>query len=263
MTALEAKRSRVLRLLVAARRELAGLWSLLSHTLYWLYAGKRSARAVAEQMYSIGNRSLPFVTLAMSFIGAIIVFQSGTQAQRLIPDMRFLGATYIKILVREIGPTVGAMPLATRVGAGIAAELGTMVVTEQVDALRMSGAEPVDFLVVPRFIGSVVMGAAVLVTASAVCLFVGMVTARVLFDVHYATFLNFSMVSLADVVVGLLKCVAYGVAIAIISAHQGLEARGSSEGVGRATTRAVVGSCFAVIVLDFLISTGAYFIVGE
>lgn len=244
----------------AALRELLGLWSLLNRTLYYLVRGKREKGATVSEMYAMGNRSIFFMTVTMGFIGAIIVFQSGTQAKKLIPDQSMLGAMYIKLLVRDLAASVGAMPLATRIGAGIAAEIGSMVVTEQVDALRMNAADPVDYLVKPKFIASVVMGTVVLLWSGAVALFVGMITANIIFDVNYHTFLNFSMVNDSDAILGLLKCVTYGGAIAIVSAHQGLSTYGGSEGVGWATTRAVVGSCFAIIVLNLIISSAGYFL---
>jgi phospholipid/cholesterol/gamma-HCH transport system permease protein len=153
------------------------------------------------------------------------------------------------------------MPLATRVGAGIAAEIGSMVVTDQVDALRMSAADPVDYLVVPRFIACVVMGSAVLIWSTAVAYFAGMVTAYAVFDVNFHTFANLTLVHGGDVALGLMKCVTYGGAIAIISSHRGLVTFGGSEGVGWATTTAVVSSSFGIIVLNFLLSVVGYFLI--
>ncbi len=244
----------------AAILDLRDLWGMFLRTLYYVFRGRREPGAIAEQMHAIGNRSLPFMCVTMAFIGAIICFQSALQSQRLIPDLTMLGATYTQLLVRDIAASVGAMPFATRVGAGIAAEIGSMVVTEQVDALRMCAADPVDYLVVPRFIASVVMGTVVLLISGFVAYLSGMLVANVVFDVNVHTFINFSMVGLADLAVGLFKCVTYGAAIAIVSAHRGLTTFGGSEGVGWATTQAVVGSCFAIIVLNLVISSVAYIV---
>ncbi|MCS6797669.1 MAG: ABC transporter permease [Myxococcota bacterium] len=234
---------------------------LLGQTLYWLFVGRRDPGALLAQMHAVGNRSAFFLSVTMGFIGVILVYQSGMQALRVLPDLSLLGATFAELLVRDLGPSIGAMPLATRVGAGIAAEMGSMAVTDQIDALRMSGAEPIDWLVVPRFVACVLAGSAVLIWGSAVAWVSAMGAAWVLFDVNPHTFANFALVRPADVVVGLLKCVLYGAAIAIVSAHCGLRARGGSEGVGRATTEAVVGSCLVVIVLNFAVSTTAYLLV--
>jgi len=245
----------------AGVNDIAGLFRLLGRTLTLISQGKREQGAVLEQMYIIGNRSLVFMCITMGFIGAIITFQSAVQSQRLLPDLTMLGATFIKLLVRDMAASLGAMPLATRVGAGIAAEIGSMVVTDQVDALRMCAADPVDYLVVPRFIAATIMGTAVLIIAGAVAILSGMVIANGVFDVNFHTYLNFSMVTLGDVGLGVTKMVAFCAAIAIISAQRGLSTFGGSEGVGTATTRAVVGSSFAIIVLNFFISGLGYFFV--
>jgi phospholipid/cholesterol/gamma-HCH transport system permease protein len=152
------------------------------------------------------------------------------------------------------------MMLATRVGAGIAAEIGSMVVTEQVDALRMCAADPVEYLVVPRFVASVVMTFCLLIWAAFVAFVAGMITANVIFDVNYHTFANFMLVDAGDIIVGLTKCLAYGAAIPVVSAQRGLSTFGGSEGVGWATTSAVVSSSLAVIVLQFFISALGYLI---
>lgn len=259
--------SRALRLLhqlgslpVQGWRELWSLYGLFVRTLYYCVRGRREKGAVLEQMYAIGNRSMFFMTVTMGVIGIILVYQSGMQSEKVVPDMSMVGATYAKFLIRDLAASIGAMPLATRVGAGIAAEIGSMVVTEQVDALRMCSADPVDYLVVPRFIASLIMSTAVLIWCAGVAFFAGMFTAETVFGVSRQTFINFSMVNYGDVVLGLTKCIAYGGAIAIVSSHRGLSTFGGSEGVGWATTSAVVYSCFAIIVLNFVISTAGYFL---
>src|SRR5262249_50859036 len=151
--------------------------------------------------------------------------------------------------------------LATRVGAGIAAEIGSMTVTEQVDALRMCGVDPVEYLIVPRFLAALVMQVVLTVLGVVVAIGLGGMTAALAFRVLPHVFLHMSHVARAAVFVGLAKCEAFGEAIPIISGFCGLRARGGSEGVGEATKLAVIGSSFAVLVLDFAISTLGYFFV--
>jgi phospholipid/cholesterol/gamma-HCH transport system permease protein len=241
-------------------RDVADILRVLARTVRFVVRGRVERRLVLEQMHAIGNRSVFFVSVTMGFIGMILVFQSALQALRIVPDLSLLGATYLEILVRDLAASIGAMMLATRVGAGIAAEIGSMVVTEQVDALRMSAADPVEYLIVPRFVASVVMTFCLLVWATFVAFLSGMITANVIFEVNYATFANFMLVDLGDVTVGLTKCLAYGAAIPVVSAHRGLATFGGSEGVGAATTSAVVSSSLAVIVLQFIISALGYLI---
>ena len=245
--------------LFVSGRELA---LVFVRTLYFLFRGRRDRGAVVRQMHAIGVESLFFVSITMGFIGMIFVYQSGIQLRRVIPDFSQLGATYIELLVRDLAASIGALILATRVGAGIAAEIGSMVVTEQVDALRMCAADPIDFLVVPRFVASIVMCTALIVFAGAVAFATGALTAHLAFDVPLNTFCSTRLIGWGHVVTGLAKCLAYGAAIPVVSGYCGLSTFGGSEGVGWATTRAVVNSSLAIIVLDALISTASLLIFG-
>ncbi|MDP3274646.1 MAG: ABC transporter permease [Deltaproteobacteria bacterium] len=235
------------------------LWSVFVRTLYWTFAGKRDPGAVVQQCYEVGNKSAIFIGVTMGFFGMILVFQSGLQALRVVPDLTMLGATFIEILVRDLAASIGALMLATRVGAGIAAEVGSMVVTEQVDALRMSGVDPVNYLIVPRYIACIVMTPVLVMFGGFVSLIAGMATAYFVFDVNPSTFLNPLLLDWGDFAVGITKCFAYGAAIPIVSGYCGLSTHGGSEGVGWATTRAVVNASLATIVLNFFIS-GAGFV---
>jgi phospholipid/cholesterol/gamma-HCH transport system permease protein len=233
------------------------LWSVFLRTLHYLVRGKRAKGAVVQQMYEMGNRSLFFMSIVMAFIGMILVYQAGMQAKRVVPDYSFLGAMFLQLLVRDIAASLGALMLATRVGAGIAAEIGSMVVTEQIDALRMCAADPIDFLIVPRFIASLIMTMMLVIWGGLLAMIAGATMAHFAFDVGPRTFFNTSMVGFADLATGLTKCVAYGAAIPVVSGYCGLSTFGGSEGVGWATTRAVVNSSLAIIILNFFISGAA------
>lgn len=236
------------------------LYSVFVRTLYYCAKGRREPGAIVLQMYEIGNRSVFFLTVVMGFIGMIMVFQAGLQTKRVVPDLTMLGANFLELLVRDLAATIGALMLATRVGAGIAAEIGSMVVTEQVDALRMSAADPIDYLIKPRFIASILMTVCLVIWSAAVAFSAGLLTGYAMFDIQPRTFLNVILVDAGDLTVGLSKCVAYGAAIPIVSGHSGLSTYGGSEGVGWATTRAVVNSSLAVIILDMLLSAAGFLI---
>lgn len=236
------------------------MYSVFVRTLYYTVRGKREKGAFVHQLYEIGNKSVFFLSITMGFIGMILVYQSGLQAKRVVPDYTMLGATYMELLVRDFAASIGALMLATRVGAGIAAEIGSMVVTEQVDALRMCAADPIDFLIVPRFKASIIMTTVLIVWAGTVAFCAGAATAYFAFDVPPQTFFNPRLVDAGDLTIGLTKCVAYGAAIPVVSGYCGLSTFGGSEGVGWATTRAVVNTSLAIIILNFFIS-GAGFIV--
>ena len=238
-------------------RELA---SLFVQTLYYVVNGRREKGAVLAQMYAIGNRSMFFLSVAMGFIGMIRVRQGGLQTKRVLPDLTMIGATYLELLIRDFAASIGALLLATRVGAGIAAEIGSMVVTEQVDALRMCAADPIDYLIKPRFLASLIMTTCLVVWSAAVAYGAGMATAYISFEVSPRTFLNVSMVDYGDLTVGLAKCLAYGAAIPVVAGHSGLSTFGGSEGVGWATTRAVINASLAVIILNVVISTAGFLV---
>jgi len=229
-------------------------------TLYYVVRGRRERGAVVRQMYEIGNRSFVFLSITMGFIGMIMVYQSGLQTKRILPDYTLLGATYLEVLTRDLAASIGGLMLATRVGAGIAAEIGSMVVTEQVDALRMSAADPIDYLIKPRFIASIVMTTALIIWGGFVAFSVGGAVGWFAFDISPRTYASVQLVGHGDVITGLFKCVAYGAAIPIVSGYCGLSTFGGSEGVGWATTRAVVSSSLAIIVLNFFISGAAYIV---
>jgi len=236
------------------------LYSVFVRTLYYTVRGRKEPGSTAQQMYEIGNKSVFFLSCTMGFIGMILVYQSGLQAKRVVPDFSLLGATYLELLVRDLAASIGALMLATRVGAGIAAEIGSMVVTEQVDALRMCAADPIDFLIVPRFKASMVMTSALIVWGGTVAFCAGAVTGYVAFDIPFQTFFNMQLVDKGDLLIGLAKCVAYGAAIPVVSGYCGLSTFGGSEGVGWATTRAVVNSSLAILMLNFFISAAGFII---
>ncbi|HEY7958004.1 MAG TPA: ABC transporter permease [Polyangia bacterium] len=242
-----------------AIEEFATLRRVAFRTVAGALAGRQPRGAILEQMYQIGNKSLLFVCVTLGFLGMVLVFQTCLQVSRITGDLSQVGGEFIKLLVHEFGPSLTAMMLATRVGAGIAAETGSMVVTEQIDALRMNNVDPIDYLIVPRFVASVVMTGVLAVVGVAVAIGMGALTAYASFHLNPVVFLDPSRVRPGDLLTGLLKCVAYGCAIPVVAGFCGLGARGGSEGVGAATTRAVISSSFVVILIDFVISGIAMF----
>src|SRR5207244_13457708 len=134
----------------------------------------------------------------LGFLATVLVFQTCLQINRVTGDLSQVGAEFVKILIHEFGPTLTAMMLATRVGAGIAAEIGSMVVTEQVDALRMCGVEPIEYLVVPRFLASLLMTTLLTIFGISAALGMGTLTAWASFHVNPRVFLDFDRVVWGD-----------------------------------------------------------------
>ena len=254
-------------------REVLELWRVYVSTIAGLVRGltkrkdkiARRGRAKGElvrQFHAIGNKSIIFIAVTLGFIGMVMTYQACLQLGCVTGDYSQVGSQFLRLIISDFGPTLCGLMLATRVGAGIAAEIGSMKVTEQIDALRMSGVLPIDYLLVPRFIACLVMMLVLAVLGSVVMYFAGAATAHYSFGVNPNTFFDLSFIRPRHLILFLLKCAAYGAAIPIVAGFCGLRARGSSEGVGWATTAAVIGSSFAVIVLDFVLSAGALWLTG-
>lgn len=239
-------------------REVRNILALMMLTFFYTVFRRIRWAAVFQQAYDVGNRSLFFIAVVLGFLGMILIYQSGFQAQKIVGDLQMLGALYVQMLFREFAPTITALMLATRVGTGIAAEIASMVVTEQVDALRMNNADPVQYLVVPRFIATLVMTVALSCVSLVVAFTTGMLLGWGAFGINPATFFNPALLEWGDLIIFLLKSTAYGIAVPIIAAEAGLSAFGGSEGVGWATTKSVVNASLAVTFLDFILSGVGY-----
>ena len=240
---------------VRAARELAHVaTATIGGAVFGYWRGKRPRGEIARQMYTVGNRSLIFVCVTLGFVGMVMVYQTCLLTTQVVDGRNQVGAQWARLLVLDVGPSLTAMMLATRVGAGIAAEIGSMKVTEQIDALRMSGVTPVSYLIVPRFFACIVMSVVLTMFGMAAAWGAGGLTGYYSFHINPRIFFDLGMVRPSFAIVGMIKALAFGAAIPIVSGFCGLRARGSSEGVGHATTAAVIGSSFAVIVLDFAIS---------
>ncbi len=239
-----------------------GIFSVFGLTLYYLVRGRTRWKAIFEQLHEVGNRSVVFIAVTLGFLGAILIYLAGFQALQITGDLQMLGGLFLQLLLREFAPTIAAMMIATRVATGMAAQIGSMVVTEQVDALRMSAAQPIDYLVVPRFIATTIMMIVLTIFAVLVAYSAGALTAYLSFGLNVRTFVDMSFIGWFDVLLGLSKALAYGMAIPIVACHAGLNVFGGSEGVGRATTAAVVNASLAVVILDFIISGIGYVILS-
>jgi phospholipid/cholesterol/gamma-HCH transport system permease protein len=255
---------------VEASRAAIELWLVYVSTIAGIVRGlsrRRGGRGrpkgeLVRQLYSIGNKSLIFIVVTLGFIGMVMTYQACLQLGRVTGDFSQLGTQFIRLIVSDFGPTLTALMLATRVGAGIAAEIGSMKVTEQIDALRMSGVLPIDYLIVPRFVASVIMTLMLSTLGSVIMYTAGGLTAEYSFGVNPNNFYDLSLLRPRHFILFVVKALAYGAAIPVVAGFCGLRARGSSEGVGWATTAAVIGASFSVIVLDFLISAAALFLTG-
>ena len=250
----------------AAARELwlgyVGTWAGIARRVSRRQLQGRPHGEITRQLYWIGNRSVVFIAVTLGFIGMVMAYEACLQLSRVTGDFSQVGSQLLRLVVSDFAPTLAALMLATRVGAGIAAEIGSMKVTEQIDALRMSGVLPIDYLIVPRFLASLVMTLVLSVLGGVVMFTAGGLTAKYSWGVNPGVFFDASQVRARHVLLLIIKAVAFGAAIPVVAGFCGLRARGSSEGVGWATTAAVIGGSFAVIVLDFAISAAALVLTG-
>ncbi len=220
-----------------------------------LFRGKFRAKQFIEQLAEIGFRSQPVVIVTGAFTGAVLAVQSLFQFK--LVNMETIGGGLVSTsMFRELGPTITALMLAGRVGSSIAAEIGTMKVTEQIDALRSMSVHPIDYLVTPRFL-AIVISTPLLIAAS--CGFANLASYVVgvhifKIDAPYWTYNVESFTSLDDIIVAMSKGLVFGVLIVLISCHQGLKASNGAVGVGRGTTKAMVYSSLAVLIVNFFLS---------
>jgi phospholipid/cholesterol/gamma-HCH transport system permease protein len=212
-------------------------------------------RDVVEQFDQIGIGSLTVVVLTGFFTGAVLVLQTGITLDQF-GARPFVGRIVSATMVKELGPVLTGLMLAGRVGSGIAAELGSMVVTDQINALRALGTDPIRKLVVPRVLAGFFMAPVLTVIADTVGIIGGWLMA--VFQLRVASSLYWSSVTeglyLQDAWMGLIKPFCLGYVIVTIGCHVGLRTKGGTQGVGRATTNAVVASSVAVIAVDFFVT---------
>jgi len=220
----------------------------------WLVTRLPRRETMLPNFYQVGVLSLPVVALTGTFIGMVLAVQSHFQFSQIGLETR-LGAVINMSLVRELGPVLAATMLAGRVGGAMAAELGTMRVTEQIDALESMGAAPIHYLVVPRFLACIFL----ITTLTIMADFMGVVGAYFYsvfilgIDQHFYLYNSRAFVGGFDLFVGVFKSLFFGAAIAMISCHRGFHCTPGAEGVGRAATAAFVVSFVMILVLDLFL----------
>ena len=228
-----------------------------SRTLGWMFSRMPRRGTVWPNFYEVGVKSLPVVALTGTFIGMVLAVQSYFQFRQIGLETR-LGGVINMTLLRELGPVLAATMLAGRVGSAMAAELGTMRVTQQIDALSAMGVNPVHYLVVPRFMACLFLIPTLTVMAD----FMGVAgghfySVNILgIDLHHYWHNSAKFVTNFDLFVGLFKSIFFGSAIAMVSCYQGFNCTDGAEGVGAASTNSFVYSFVAILVLDLFLGIG-------
>ncbi len=248
------RRSFILRGLV----ELGEVGGLFWKTLRNLLKQPREHQTLLQQLEEIGVRSLPVVSLTAAFGGLVFGFQTYIGFHRYIGGgaEAFAGPIITLGLAKELIPILTGLMISGRVGSSMAAEIGTMKITEQIDALHSLGANPVRYLVVPRTLAAFFMTPCLTLYGDIIGIAAGYFYIVVLMGVNRVTYLSYTMqyMEIWDVFTGLIKAAIFGVVIATVGCWQGMKTEGGAEGVGRATTRTVVISSITILVFNFFLS---------
>ncbi len=238
--------------------------TLSARSIANLFSPPHYVADLVQQMDRIGVGSLPIVMLTGGFIGGILVLQTASQFARfgqtaLTGDVTALG------LVRELGPTITGLLVAGRNASSMASELGSMVVSEQVDAMRAMGTDPSRKLVTPRVIATILMLPLLVAVGDLIGLAGGYLVSRFTLSVGAVQFWSraINALDLSDLIQGLVKPIVFAFIIATVGCYQGLNVKGGTEGVGRATTTAVVVSSVAILVADLFLSKLMLFLAGH
>jgi len=235
---------------------LLGDFSVFSlQTFGWMLRRRPAPKTLLPSLYLVGVRSVPVVCVTGMFIGMVMAVQMFSQFNKMGLGTR-LGSMINITIVRELGPVLAATMLAGRVGCAMAAELATMRVSEQVDALSCLGAHPLHYLVVPRLLACTLLIPLLTIMADFMGIMGGALICTQIYGIesHFYWVNSEGFVNMWDVSMGLIKAVFFGIAIGLISCHRGLNSQPGAEGVGRASTEAFVTSFIAILVLDFFLA---------
>lgn len=216
----------------------------------------RDRRLVIEQMAHIGVGSLPLVLIIGLFTGMVSSWQAAYQFKGMI-SFSLIGGAVSRAIFIELGPVLTAIVIAGRVGASIAAEIGTMKVTEQIDALESMAINPVRYLAMPRFLGAVTMMPVLVVFANAIALGGAFLVANAFLDLSSQVFFGSveRFFQTKDIISGIVKSIAFGGVTSLLGCHIGFQTSGGAEGVGKSTIRAFVLSSAMILILDYALWT--------
>lgn len=229
-------------------------WRFAGRTFLWLPAGLRwkNFRLLFPQMYEVGVLSVPVVAITGAFIGMVMAIETYTQFKNIGQELR-MGVVINLSVLKQIGPVLAAVMLAGRVGGALTAELGTMNVTEQLDAMRVMGSDPIRYLVVPRFMACVILTPVLTIYSDLLGVLGGWFIAVKVLNVPGAPYWAYSAQSVDNYQIfeGLFKSVFFGASIGLVSCYKGFNSGAGAAGVGKACTEAFVTAFLAIIVLNF------------
>jgi phospholipid/cholesterol/gamma-HCH transport system permease protein len=230
--------------------------NIILATIYWIAKGKINRRNTVIQMVEVGWSSFPVIVLTSLFTGMVLALQMGASMKNMFNEPVYLGSIVCQSLVKELGPVLTCIVISGRIGAAIAAEIGTMKVTEQIDALYTLGTDPVRYLAVPRFIACMLMIPVLVILSNIVGTFGGLIVA--VYQWHIPSTVYWSDItyymSMNTFLHGFIKTFFFAGIIIFTSYYKGINCEGGAEGVGKTTTNAVMISMVLVLVSDYFIT---------
>lgn len=234
---------------------LGELGMLVGEIFVSIFRGQRRGRQLFEQVAEIGARSQVVVIVTGAFTGAVLAAQVYFQF-KIFGLETVTGGLVTIAMLRELGPSITGLMLAGRVGSAMAAEIGTMKVTEQIDALRSMAVHPIDYLVTPRFLAMLIAAPLLIAEAAAAGMIASYIVGVLVFGVESAYWVaNMGKyVDLSDLLIAVVKVLSFGMLIVVISCHQGLRVSNGAVGVGRGTTDAMVFSSLAILIANFFLT---------
>jgi phospholipid/cholesterol/gamma-HCH transport system permease protein len=244
------------RVILRVFEEFGNFFSTLGQVAFWAVRPPYDVPELLRQMVRVGFDSIPVVFVTTLFTGMVLALQTFNGFARFHAE-NLVGSVVALSLTRELSPVLTALMVTGRVGSAMAAELGTMRVTEQIDALTALGTEPVQYLMVPRVTAAVVMMPLLVIMGDAVGIYGGYFVAVQLLGANPVAYMDNSFQFLRvqeDVVSGIIKAAVFGLIFSLIACVRGYRTSGGAEGVGRATTRAVVAGSLTVLVVDFFLT---------
>ncbi len=228
---------------------------LLYRTFFWIFKSNTNKRNFFLQLQEMGARTFPVTSLTLLFTGMVLALQTGYAFIRVFNEPLYVGRLVSASIVKELGPVMTAVVFSGRVGAAVAAELGTMKVTEQIDALYTLGTNPVKYLVVPRFLAAMIMLPLLVIYSDFLGTIGGYLVAHYRFDIPTNVYFDeVYLLRLKDVFHGLVKSFAFALLVIMVACYRGLNTEGGAEGVGRATTQSVVVSMVLILVGDYFLT---------
>lgn len=242
--------------IIASAKSSAEFMDLVLRTLAYAATPPFRVHDVIRQFHFVANQSAIIVVFCVSAAAMVTIIEASFHMKLVIQNDSMVPGFAAMLILRELGSVVMALLITSRVGAGLAAEVGSMQVTEQVDALRMLGIDPIRFIVVPRFIACVLAGFVLSIIANLVCLYCAMLVSTMKLGYTTGGFLTAmrTFISFQDLVFASIKGFAFGAVIPIFSCFHGFRCKAGAEGVGLATTNSVVSTSVAIIVIDFVLT---------